>query len=81
MRAVPLYFASADADACILRINAKDLKPLALNTNIFPGDACFCFSDPMGERGYFSDGIVSRFLTQATRRKTSTATRLDAEFT
>jgi hypothetical protein len=53
---------NAAADVCILRVAASDLKPLALNTNVFPGDRCVCYSDPHGERGYFSDGIVSRFL-------------------
>jgi hypothetical protein len=54
--------ANAAADACIVRLAAHDLKPLPLSTNVFPGDRCVCYSDPMGERGYFSDGVVSRFL-------------------
>ena len=49
-------------DACILRVEARNLKPLPLNTDVYPGDRCVCFSDPLGERGYFSDGIISRFL-------------------
>jgi hypothetical protein len=71
--------ANADADACILRVAANDLKPLALNTNVFPGDRCVCYSDPMGERGYFSDGVVSRFLSPHRRdgRVVKSATRLD----
>jgi hypothetical protein len=34
--------ADADADACILRVAANNLKPLALNTNVTPGDRCVC---------------------------------------
>ncbi|MEQ2009394.1 MAG: serine protease, partial [Limisphaerales bacterium] len=51
-------------DACIIRTSARDLKPLPLSTNVFPGDRAFCFSDPLGQRGYFSDGIVNRFLAR-----------------
>lgn len=70
--------ANAEADACVVRINAKDLKPLPLNTNVFPGDRCVCFSDPLGQRGYYTDGIVSRFLNRMPSRKKSDAvTRLD----
>lgn len=54
----------ARTDACILRIGARDLKPLPLATEVMPGDRAFCFSDPLGQRGYFSDGIVNRFLTR-----------------
>lgn len=56
--------ADARKDACILRIGARDLKPLPLNTDVAPGDRCFCFSDPLSQRGYFSDGIVNRFLAR-----------------
>jgi hypothetical protein len=71
--------ANAEADACILRVEAKDLKPIALNTNVFPGDHCVCYSDPLGERGYFSDGIVSRFLALRLRngKIIKSVTRLD----
>lgn len=51
-------------DACIVRIGARELKPLPLATEVTPGDRAFCFSDPLGQRGYFSDGIVNRFLTR-----------------
>jgi hypothetical protein len=70
---------NADADACILRAAANDLKPLALNTNVVPGQRCVCYSDPLGERGYFSDGIVSRFLAPRlpNGKVVKTITRLD----
>lgn len=71
--------ANPDADACILRIQAKDLKPLPLNTAVFPGDRCVCFSDPLGQRGYYTDGIVSRFVHPSPRSNKNAAqvTRLD----
>jgi hypothetical protein len=56
--------ANLRADVCIIRIGAKDLKPLPLSTEVMPGDRCFCFSDPLRQRGYFSDGIVNRFLAR-----------------
>lgn len=56
--------ADARTDACIVRVGATDLKPLPLTTEVAPGDRAFCFSDPLGQRGYFSDGIVNRFLTR-----------------
>ena len=71
--------ANPDTDAAIIRIRAKKLNPLALNTAVFPGDRCVCFSDPLGERGYFSDGIVSRFLKPPARHGSNPAnvTRMD----
>lgn len=68
---VEILAANARTDTCILRINAKDLKPLPLQTDVMPGDRCFCFSDPLDERGYFSDGIVNRFLARYPRRSTN----------
>jgi hypothetical protein len=66
-------------DACIIRTSARDLKPLPLSTNVFPGDRAFCFSDPLDQRGYFSDGIVNRFIQRprSSGTNTFTATRLN----
>ncbi len=80
--------ANKTLDACLLRVAAGNFKPLPLQTEVYPGDRCVCFSDPLGERGYFSDGIVSRFLsprparngtnaTAAARAEKEPATRLD----
>lgn len=63
--------ADARKDACILRIGARDLKPLPLNTDVAPGDRSFCFSDPLNQRGYFSDGIVNRFLARHPNNSTN----------
>lgn len=53
--------ANRETDACIVRVAAEGLRPLALNTNIYPGDTAYCYSDPAGRRDYFSAGIVNRF--------------------
>ena len=51
-----------ELDAVILRVGGIDLVPIALNDNVAPGDSAFCLSDPLGQTGYFSQGIVNRFL-------------------
>jgi hypothetical protein len=56
------------SDACIVRVAAENLKPLPLNTNVYPGDLAYCYSDPLDHRGYFSDGIVNRFYQFPGRR-------------
>jgi hypothetical protein len=54
-----------DTDTCIFRIKAPDKLPcLPLATDTTPGDKVVCFSDPMTQRGYFSEGVVARFLTR-----------------
>jgi len=56
--------ASKDSDVCILRVElpAKG-RPLPLSEDARPGDSVYCFSDPMGERGFFSSGMVNRRTT------------------
>jgi S1-C subfamily serine protease len=61
--------ASRSGDTCILQLEGEGFVPLPLNTNVFPGDAAFCFSDPLDRRGYFSQGIVNRFYTLPGRRR------------
>ena len=56
------------SDCCIIRIAGEGLKPLPLNTNIYPGDMAYCYSDPLDHRGYFSSGIVNRFYQFPGRR-------------
>lgn len=56
------------SDVCILKINGAGFTPLALNTDVFPGDTVYCFSNPQGRRGYFSQGIVNRFFKLPERR-------------
>jgi hypothetical protein len=48
-------------DACLVQLDASGFEPLPLNDQIAPGDAAYCLSDPFGQNGYFSAGIVNRF--------------------
>ncbi len=53
-------------DSAIIRVKCdKPLTPLPLSLDVSPGDAVWCFSDPSGKRGYFSEGIVSRFVKRS----------------
>lgn len=53
-------------DSAIIRVKSdKPLTPLPLSLDVSPGDAVWCFSDPDGKRGYFSEGIVSRFVKRS----------------
>ena len=50
-------------DAAIIRVKSpRPLTPLPLSLDASPGDPVWCFSDPDGRRGYFSEGVVSRFV-------------------
>jgi len=59
------------SDTCIVKVDGKDFKPLALNTNAYPGDMAYCFSDPLDHRGYFSQGIINRFYQFPGRKPVS----------
>jgi hypothetical protein len=56
------------SDAAIVQVKADGLRPLPLNTNVYPGDSAFCYSDPLDHRGFFSQGIVNRFYQFPGRR-------------
>ncbi|MFZ4767040.1 MAG: S1 family peptidase [Roseimicrobium sp.] len=56
-------------DSAILRLKTGTLQPLPLSTNVAPGDTVSCFSDPMGRRGFFSQGIVNAFVKKPFLRK------------
>jgi len=50
------------ADTAIVRAKVKSrTRPLALSTNVYPGDGAWCYSDPLGRSSYFSEGMVNRF--------------------
>jgi hypothetical protein len=66
---VEVLAANRESDACIVRIEGKGFTPLALNTNTYPGDTVYCFSDPINHREYFSAGIVNRFYQPAKVRR------------
>ena len=53
-------------DCAILRVkSSQPLTPLPMSLDVSPGDSVWCFSDPSGKRGYFSEGIVSRFVKRS----------------
>jgi len=59
------------SDACIVRVDIPRVAALPLNTNVWPGDLAYCYSDPLDHRGYFSTGIVNRFYQFPGRRRFS----------
>ncbi len=56
-------------DSAILRVKATSLTALPLASDTVPGDSIWCFSDPYGKRGYYTEGIVSRFVKRPFLRK------------
>ncbi len=61
---------NAATDSAIIRVKiTRPLTPLPLSVDISPGDDVWCFSDPDGKRGYYSDGVVSRFVRRPFMRK------------
>jgi hypothetical protein len=52
---------SGQLDCVILRVKGGGLSPLALRDDVAPGDRVSCFSEPLGQQGYFSNGIINRF--------------------
>jgi thiol-disulfide isomerase/thioredoxin len=52
---------SQTLDGAVLRVDGKFSSPLAFNDDVHPGDPAFCYSTPLGQSGYFSEGIVNRF--------------------
>jgi hypothetical protein len=65
---VEVLAANRYSDTAIVRVASEGLMPLPLNTNVYPGDAAYCYSDPLDHRGYFSAGIVNRFYQFPGRR-------------
>ena len=59
---------SQTLDAAILRVSGAKFAPLALQDNVAPGDPAYCFSEPLGQLGYFTTGIVNRFFWQHSKR-------------
>jgi len=59
---------NAVMDAALVRVDPPNLIPVPLNDQLAPGDPVFCYSDPLGQTGYFSDGILNRFYWSPGRR-------------
>ena len=75
---VELLAANRESDAAIVRIAGSGFTPLALNTNVYPGDAAYCYSDPLDRRDYFSAGIVNRFYRPGGSRSPGTRASMAA---
>jgi len=49
-------------DTAIIMVKAdQPFTALPLHANTYPGDAAWCYSDPLGRSGYFSKGMINRF--------------------
>jgi len=55
---------SENRDTAVLRATGENFRGLPLNDQVRPGDAAYCLSDPLGNNGYFSEGMVNRFYQQ-----------------
>lgn len=61
---------SMGVDSAIVRVRSSTpFEPLPLAVDTLPGDPVWCFSDPVDKRGYYSEGIVSRFVRRPFLRK------------
>lgn len=49
-------------DAALIQCAGATFAPLALQAGARQGAAAYCYSTPMGQQGYFSDGIINRFF-------------------
>lgn len=58
---VEVLAANRATDTAIIRVKGATLSPLSFTSDVMPGDRVYCFSEPKGRRGYFSEGIVNRF--------------------
>ena len=54
-------------DAAFIKIDCATV-PLPLNDQIRPGDESFCLSRPLGQKDYFSQGMVNRFYWDSHKR-------------
>ncbi len=54
--------ADADADTCLLKIDASGLTPLPLRTSARTGERVYCLGHPEGNHFLFSEGIVARLM-------------------
>lgn len=62
--------ANEKSDVSIVKVGTDiPLTPLPLSADARPGDTVYCFSDPMGFCGYFSQGIVNRFYRELPTRR------------
>ena len=65
--------ANKKMDTAVLRIGSGSFVPIGLNDAVAVGDPAYCFSFPLGQRGYFSNGIVNRFYWKDGRGSAGTS--------
>ncbi|HSI62866.1 MAG TPA: serine protease [Candidatus Saccharimonadia bacterium] len=58
---VEVLAANRATDTAVIRVKGGKLNPLPFSFDVMPGDKVYCFSEPKGRRGYFSEGMVNRF--------------------
>jgi hypothetical protein len=49
-------------DTAIIKVAGANFNPVPLNSNVKQGSASYCFSYPLRQQGYFSTGVINRFL-------------------
>jgi hypothetical protein len=54
--------ADPDADTCLLKIDAKGLRPLPLRTGARVGERIYCVSHPEGSLFMFTEGMIARAM-------------------
>ena len=65
-------------DTAIIRIEPKgDITALPLNANTYPGDAAWCYSDPLDRSGYFSKGMINRFYVYKKKGQDEESSRIE----
>jgi hypothetical protein len=55
-------------DVAILQVTGAKFTPVSLHRDVRQGAASYCFSHPLRQQGYFSEGIVNRFYWADTYR-------------
>ena len=62
---IEVLAADLRTDVCIVRVEAKDVVPLALRTDSRPGETVYCYGHPQHHFGFFSEGEIARFASEA----------------
>jgi hypothetical protein len=52
--------ADTEADTCFIQIDARNLRPLALRSDVRPGERVYCLSHPGGNHFMFTQGMIAR---------------------
>lgn len=69
MPVLEILAANEAADTAVVRIQVDGrVQPLAINPDAFPGDAAWCYSNPLERSSYFSGGFVTRFTDVNTEK-------------